>query len=144
MDKIQWEENIIRAADDYLCRNDGCFDSHMKACLEGFNYEDQTVSFRFETQGWQRNERGHIHGGAIAGMFDTALGVVANFAAGKNEATTADMNVTYLRPVEFGQNTIVKVYIVKMGKTMIRLRAEMFCQKTGKLAAAATGSWIPL
>ena len=35
-------------------------------------------------------------------MFDTAFGVVANFTAGDNEATTTDMTVSFLRGVDFG------------------------------------------
>ena len=45
----------------------------------------ELVTYEFETQKWQINEKGGIHGGAIAGMFDTAFGVVANFTAGENE-----------------------------------------------------------
>ena len=77
-------------------------------------------------------------------MFDTAFGVVANFVAGKNEAATADMNISFIRPVEYGEHVIIKVFIVKKGRTIIRLRAEMFCRETGKLAASGSGSWIPL
>lgn len=144
MDKKEWQQKIKTIIDGYLCRKDGCFDDQMHAALVDCNYEEQTATIEFETLKWQINERGGIHGGAIAGMFDAAFGVVANFVAGENEAATADMSISYMRPVDYGQHTLVKIYIVKSGKTLIRLRAEMYCKETGKLVASGFGSWSPL
>ncbi len=144
MEKNKWEQEVEQVINGYLNRNDGCFDAEMHAKLVDYNYDEETISVEFETLKWQINERGGIHGGAIAGMFDTAFGVVANFVAGKNEAATADMNISFIRPVEYGEHVIIKVFIVKKGRTIIRLRAEMFCRETGKLAASGSGSWIPL
>ena len=132
MEKANWEQKVNEIITGYLSRGDGCFDAEMHAKLCGYSYEEQI------------NERGGIHGGAIAGMFDTAFGVVANFVAGENEAATADMNVSFIRPVEYGEHPVITVYIVKKGRSIIRLRAEMFCKESGKLTAAAAGTWIPL
>ena len=93
---------------------------------------------------FRSNEKGRIHGGAIAGMFDTAFGVVANFTAGDNEATTTDMTVSFLRGVDFGMELHLKVFIVKAGRSLIRQRAELTDAATGKLLATASGSWMPL
>lgn len=145
--KEQWEKKTEQIIGEYLSRNDGCFDAEMHARLCGYDFSEKSMSVEFETLPWQINERGGIHGGAIAGMFDTAFGVVANCTSilgGGNEAATADMNISFLRPVEYGEHTIVKVYVVKKGRTMIRLRAEMFCKESGKLVATGVGSWIPL
>lgn len=174
MEKANWEQKVKEIITGYLSRGDGCFDAEMHAKLCGYSYEEQMISIEFETLKWQINERGGIHGGAIAGMFDTALGVVANFAAGTipvvqecsdqsvdspiaratqatghnavraSEAATVEMNISYIRPVEFGQHTVIDTYIVKIGRTMIRLRGEMFCRESGKLVAAASGLWLPL
>lgn len=139
-----WEEKVKTASEHYLNLNDGGFDENMKANLYDFNYEEKSVSYEFETQKWQINERGAIHGGAISGILDTAFGIVANFTAGPNEATTTDMTITYLRELEYGDKCIIKVYIVKAGRKLIRQRAEVTSKKTGKLVATAVGSWMPL
>lgn len=166
MTKEQWMQAARKIVGEYLTRNDGCFDAEMHAKLvdcsfgkeknaaaimaadgHGQSNGESSISIEFETLQWQVNERGGIHGGAIAGMFDTAFGVVANFvsiAAGGNEAATADMHISYLRPVDFGQHTIVTVYVVKQGRSIIRLRAEMYCKESGKLVATGSGSWMPL
>ena len=144
MEKQAWIKMVEEKSQHYLNLNDGGFDENMKCHLVGCNYEEQTVTYAFETQKWQINEKGGIHGGAIAGMFDTAFGVVANFTAGENEATTTDMNLVFLRGVEYGMKLEMKVYIVKAGRSLIRQRADLTDAETGKLLASASGSWMPL
>ena len=144
MDKQEWLQQVENIINGYLTRQDGCFDDQMHATLVACDYEAQSVTIEFETQKWQINEWGGIHGGAIAGMFDTAFGVVADFIAGENEATTVDMNISYVRPLDYGQHTAVTVYTVKTGRKIIRLRAEMVCKETGKLVATGVGTWMPL
>ena len=144
MEKQAWIELVERKSKHYLNLGDGGFDENMKARLIGCNYEEQSVTYRFETQKWQINERGGIHGGAIAGMFDTAFGVVANLTAGDNEATTTDMTVSFLRGVELGMEVDMTVYIVKAGRSLIRQRAELKDAATGKLLATGSGTWMPL
>ena len=144
MEKQAWIKMVEEKSRHYLNLNDGGFDENMKCHLVGCDYEAQTVTYAFETQKWQINEKGGIHGGAIAGMFDTAFGVVANFTAGENEATTTDMNLVFLRGVEYGMKLEMKVYIVKAGRSLIRQRAELYDAETGKLLASGSGSWMPL
>lgn len=145
MDKKQaWLQLVREKSQHYLNLHDGGFDERMQAQLESCDYEEQTVTYSFPTLTWQINEKGGIHGGAIAGMFDTALGVVANFTAGENEATTMDMTISFLRGVEYGMRLRMKVYIVKAGRSLIRQRAELTDAATGKLLATASGSWMPL
>lgn len=145
MDKSTWTRLVEEKSAHYLNLHDGGFDEKMHARLADCDYEAQTVTYAFPTQTWQINEKGGIHGGAIAGMFDTAFGVVANFTAGENEATTTtDMTVSFLRGVDFGMELHLKVYIVKAGRSLIRQRAELTDAATGKLLATASGSWMPL
>lgn len=144
MGKEAWEQLVEEKSRHYLQLGDGGFDEKMQAHLVGCDYEAQSVTYAFPTQSWQINEKGGIHGGAIAGMFDTAFGVVANFTAGENEATTVDMTVSFLRGVEYGMELELTVYIVKAGRSLIRQRAELRQAGTGKLLATASGSWMPL
>lgn len=145
MDKKQaWLQLVRDKSAHYLNLSDGGFDEKMQARLFSCDYEAQTVTFAFPAQTWQINEKGGIHGGAIAGMFDTAFGVVANLTAGENEATTTDMTVSFLRGVEYGMELHLTVYIVKAGRSLIRQRAELTDAATGRLLATASGSWMPL
>ena len=145
MDKKQaWITLVEEKSRHYLNLGDGGFDELMHCSLKSCSYEEQSVTYTFPTLQWQINEKGGIHGGAIAGMFDTAFGVVANFTAGENEATTTDMTISFLRGVEYGMELEMTVYIVKAGRSLIRQRAELKDAATGKLLATGSGSWIPL
>jgi uncharacterized protein (TIGR00369 family) len=145
MDKKQaWINLVEEKSRHYLNLGDGGFDEMMRCSLKSCNYEEKSVTYAFPTLKWQINEKGGIHGGAIAGMFDTAFGVVANFTAGENEATTTDMTISFLRGVEFGMELEMTVYIVKAGRSLIRQRAELKDAATGKLLATGSGSWMPL
>lgn len=145
MDKKQaWVKLVEERSAHYLNLGDGGFDEKMKVRLVGCSYEEQSVTYAFETQRWQINEKGGIHGGAILGMFDSAFGVVANLTAGPNEATTTDMTASFLRGVEYGMRLELKVYIVKAGRSLIRQRGELTDADSGKLLAIASGSWMPL
>ena len=120
MDKKQaWLQLVQEKSEHYLNLHDGGFDEKMRARLVSCDYENQTVIYAFPTQTWQINEKGGIHGGAIAVMFDTAFGVVANFTAGDNEATTTDMMVSFLRGVDFGMELHLTVFIVKIGRAHV-------------------------
>ena len=145
MDKKQaWIDLVEEKSRHYLNLGDGGFDEMMHCHLVRCDYEEKSVTYAFPTQKWQVNEKGGIHGGAIAGMFDTAFGVVANFTAGENEATTTDMTISFLRGVELGMELEMTVYIVKAGRSLIRQRAELKDAATGKLLATGSGSWMPL
>lgn len=142
--KDEWIKLVQDKSEHYLNLGDGGFDEKMQCSLAACDYEEQTVTYNFPTLSWQINEKGGIHGGAIAGMFDTAFGVVANFTAGENEAATTDMTISFLRGVEMGMQLEMKVYIIKAGRSLIRLRAELKDKATAKLLASASGSWMPL
>ena len=142
--KEAWIKLVEEKSAHYLNLGDDGFDQRMQARLAECDYEAQTVTYAFPTLPWQINEKGGIHGGAIAGMFDTAFGVVANFTAGENEATTTDMTVSFLRGIDFGMELRLKVFIVKAGRSLIRQRAELTDAATGKLLATASGGWMPL
>ncbi|MGF6375254.1 uncharacterized protein (TIGR00369 family) [Clostridiales Family XIII bacterium PM5-7] len=142
--RSDWCERAEQAVNHYLSLDDGGFDENMKAHFVACDEAEKSITMEFETQHWQINERGGIHGGAIAGMFDTGFGIVANFIAGKDEATTVDMNIGFMRPIELGEHCRLTVYVVKAGARLIRLRAELFCVESGKLTATGSGSWLPL
>ncbi len=144
MEEQAWVQLVQEASRHYLNLGDGGFDEQMKVRLVSWDYRQQTVTYGFPTQKWQINEKGGIHGGAIAGMFDTAFGVVANFTAGPAGATTTDMTVSFLRGVEYGMELELTVFIVKAGRSLIRQRAELRDAATGKLLATGSGSWMPL
>ena len=144
MNKEEWLQQAETNIRKCLTGNDGRFEGQMNAALTACDYENQSITLEFETQKWQTNARDGIHAGAIAGIFAAAFSVVANFTAGENDVTTVDLHISYIRPLDDGQHVAVTVYIVRIGRKIIRLRAEMFCKETGKIVATGVGAWMPL
>ena len=140
--KEQWEQEVQKFEAEFIERSP--FDRKLEREFCGCDFEQQRISHRFKTQPWQKNERGDVHGGIIGSMFDSAIGTAAIFAAGGKEATTMDLNVSFLRPLDGDSHAMVHTYIMKNGRTVIRLRGEMICEESGKLVATATGNWFPL
>lgn len=131
------EERIKR----YLNLGDGGFDQMMEARL--VSYEEGELVLDFPTHKWQVNEQGAIHGGAIAGMFETGLGIMANVIAGEAEAVSIDMHVDFLRGIQLGDTCKMVITLVKPGRKLIRLRGELYSCDTGKLAASAILTSMP-
>lgn len=143
VNKDLWDKQIEATSNHYLNLGSG-FDAHMKGWFKSADFDNQCVIYGFETQSWQVNERNEIHGGVIAGMFDTSMGTVANFIAGENESTTVDFTVSFIRTLPLGAEVEVKNYVVKAGRRAIRIRGEMYDISNGKLIATSSGTWMPL
>lgn len=80
-----------------------------------------------------------VQGGYVTAMLDAAMSHAA-IAVEKFRATTSsiDINVSFLRPTRAGKYTAVG-YVVKLGRTVGYLKAELFSDK-GELTASATSS----
>lgn len=144
MNKEHWGKGMHDIAYNYSNQKFGGFDEKLKVELGGYNYDEQSAVFIFKTQDWQTNERGVIHGGIIAAMLDTGLGTLAWFLTDGKDVVTADLNISYMRPLNLGDTAEVKVYVVKNGRSLIRIRGELFSKDTGKVLASASGTWMPV
>ncbi len=142
-EKSIWLRRVRDLTWRYASPGDGRFNDCMQFSLTDCCYEEQTITYSFRTQEWERNHRGILHGGAIAGMFDTALGMTAYIAAGGPSTMTTDLNISFLRAVPFGGSVRVKVFIIKAGRSLVRLRAEL-TDTSGTVLASSSGSWIVL
>lgn len=142
MTKEQWEQEVLRFSKEF--EDPSPFDKELNEEFVDCCFEEQRITYRFTPQPWQKNERGDVHGGILGCWFDSAIGTAAIFAAGWREAVTSDLTVSYLRPMDGEGHAIVHAYIVKNGRSIIRLRGEMYCEETGKLVATAYGNWVPL
>ncbi len=108
----------------------------------GADEEEKIADILFCTQDWERNQRNEIHGGAIASMFDTAMGVTAAAFQGKGSVSTADLQVSFIRPFLSGA-FIFTTQITSMGKTLIRATCIAREKQSGKIVATASGTFVP-
>ena len=80
-----------------------------------------------------------VQGGFITAMLDASMAhVVIAAEHGKVRVSSIDINVSFLRPARAGGYTAVGS-IVKAGRTIAFLKAELYADK-GELVATATSS----
>ena len=83
------------------------------------------------------NGHGTVHGGAIASLCDTAMGM-AVAAAGADGPVTVEMKVTYLRPGEPG-TLVAEATVRKRGTRVIVVEAEV--TQEGETVALANATF---
>lgn len=105
------------------------------------NAEQQTSKIRYRAMDWERNQRGEVHGGAVAAMFDTAIGFSISAFSHGEKITTTDLDVSYIRPF-LGDSYIFHVELLHIGRTIVRARAIAFDEATDKKLAAATANFM--
>ena len=103
--------------------------------------ETQTAEIRYEAKDWERNHRGELHGGAVAAMFDTSMGMSLLAFTDHYSVATADLSVSYIRPF-MGGSFIFEVNVIRAGRSMARLRAVAKDEDTGKILASATSNFV--
>lgn len=103
--------------------------------------ESQTAYIRYAAKEWECNHRGEIHGGAVAAMFDTAMGMSVLAFSDHYSVATADIAVSFIRPFT-GEKFIFEVNIIKVGRSMARVRALAKDEMTCKTLASATSNFV--
>jgi len=89
-----------------------------------------------------KQNRGVVHGGAIASLIDTASAFVILTAIDENErVTTTDLTIHYLRPVTLGR-MLARARIVRGGRRRFVVNVEV--ENDGRLAATAVTGYVKI
>ena len=93
---------------------------------------------------WMRNIQGTLHGGMCATVVDQAMGFVAYcLKNGEGTVPTVELSVSYHRPLTPGEDVAVKVRIVSVTRSLIRLSAEAYHPtKPEKLCLTASATYF--
>lgn len=139
MDREKRFEEILKyIKHPHELRLNNMLDPFVLDCQE----EEQISEILFCTQDWEKNQRNEIHGGAIASMFDTAMGITAAAFLESGSVSTADLQVSFIRPFLSGA-FIFSTQITSMGKTLIRSTCVAREKQSGKIVATASGTFVP-
>lgn len=133
-------EKTLHAIADYFIEKDPGLTGQIEPAVVDCSFEKRTSVIRYEKKEWQKNHRGEVHGGAVATMFDVAMGMTCSAFAGGENVTTTDMNISYIRPF-FGDRFDFEVELLHLGKNMIRVRAIVRDVETKKELASATSNY---
>ena len=89
------------------------------------------------------NSAGVVHGGVLASLADTAVGIGLHNHFGRHRPiTTTDLKINYLRPVKHGK-AVARSHILRVGKNLCVGRVDLFDAER-KLAAVAVVTYIIL
>ena len=113
-------------------------------CYEvlGSNEETREIIMRCKTFPWMRNGFGTLHGGMCATVVDQAMGFVAHCCkASDGTAPTVHLSVDYHRPLSPGEDVLVKVKVISVTRSLMRLSSEAY-QESNPSKLCLSGSSI--
>ncbi|MBR1660510.1 MAG: PaaI family thioesterase [Oscillospiraceae bacterium] len=109
----RWQE----VYDAFFQTVQGGFSERLGSVIEDLDLDARTILVRFRTDTLMANPMGTVHGGVIAGMADTAAGMLSKALIGDWIAgPTVSLSVNYLRPVPLGASVWVRARCQKSGR----------------------------
>lgn len=115
----------------------GMIKPHFIECDEA----SMRVTLGFPAMEWEKNPNGVIHGGMMATMIDTAIGITT-IAVTETLTPTINLQISYLRPCPADGTVAVRSYITMLGGSVIHTRAEAYdTREPEKLVATAEGAY---
>lgn len=105
--------------------------------------EQGTIRIAFHPDERMLNPHGTVQGGIVAAILDdTMVPALYALTGGQYLASTIDLNVSFIRPVQPGR-VIAEGRVVNRGRSVVFMEAELLSED-GKLLARATSSGIPI
>ena len=139
-DTAKFEENIKTIIGEIKEYGFGMLNDMIDPQFVDCNPEKMSCRVRYKKFRWMDNGRGEVHGGVVAAIMDTTMGINA-IALTDGGISKSDMNVSFLRPFR-GKSFIVESEAVQLGSRVIRLIAKAFDEDTGKCLAVSTGNFM--
>lgn len=97
------------------------------------------ASLSLEVEDKHTNIYGAAHGGVLATMMDTAMGMVAGSLGAR--VVTLNLNVNYINSIYFCDKAVAVAHLVHKGMSTMVLEAQITNTK-GDLIAKATGTFF--
>ena len=85
------------------------------------------------------NRNGSIHGGAVLGLADHALGQTSVFAGQGRKQATVQLDVQFVAAPQEGDFMVARGEVVRMTRSIVFMRAEITVGE--RLVATANGIW---
>lgn len=98
-----------------------------------------TVELDYDTKSWMSNPMGVVHGGILASMLDTSMGLTCH-GIYRTHTPTISMNIHYARPVPLEKTIRIRITAIMAGNTTIQLQAQLFLpDEPGRILVSASG-----
>lgn len=102
---------------------------------------EKSVMVQFTVRKDMTNPVGMLHGGVISGMIDDCLGITFFTLGLDNFYPTINLYVEFFHPASEGETVMVRTDVIKQGKTIINMRAELL-NSDQKLLAQANSNLV--
>lgn len=100
---------------------------------------EKSVEFQFTVRKEMTNPVGMLHGGVISGMIDECIGVTFFVLGLEYFYPTINLNVEFFSAAKEGETVLVQTQMIKQGKTIINIKADML-NDSGRILASATSN----
>lgn len=118
------------------------FNVLMKSQYESCDFQKKTLLLSFPVENYMRNPAGVMHGGAMAGAMDIAMGSLTFYFSGEYLTPTINMNVSYERPGIVGKRLFIESTLLSCGKTMAYATAKAWMEgQEDKIVGSAAGTY---
>lgn len=95
----------------------------------------------YHTKPWMANVWGVVHGGIVAVLMDTCMGITCSLHCGVITPTIS-MTVNYARPVPLDAELVVRTRTIRVGATSGQISAEVYpAGQPDKLLVTASGAY---
>lgn len=100
-----------------------------------------SLTLGYETKPWMANIWGVVHGGVVATLVDTCMGITCGVQCGLITPTVS-MTVNYARPVPLDAKVVVRTRTVRCGATSGQISAEVYLAgRPDQLLVTASGAY---
>ena len=103
------------------------------------DYEAGWVEFSHTVGDFEKNRYGNMHGGAIAQLLDTSMGLTAYELGTGNASPTMDLQVNFIKGAHIGDELVIRSEALNSTKHSAVLRAQM--TRGNELIAMATATY---
>ena len=126
-DMISMKERILARLSSIHVLAPGSIGAQMNYSLVNCDEDAGEYTLLCHTFDWMRNIPGTLHGGMCATVVDQAMGFIA-YCLKKEDgiAPTVQMSVDYHRPLIPGEDVIVKIKVIAVTRTLMRLSSEAY------------------
>ena len=103
------------------------------------DYEAGWIEFSHTVNEFEKNRYGNMHGGAIAMLLDTSMGLAAYELGTGNASPTMDIQVNFIKGAHIGDLLVLRAEVLNSTKHSAVLRVQM--TREGELIAFATATY---
>lgn len=135
------EEAVKKTINDM---NTGKADGSLEPEFVSYDEEKTELIMRFPVRDWMLNSKNAVHGMIVCGWLDAVMGMLSNDVTQDVFAPTGSMYMNFISAVPAGETVLATAKVITGGRRLIRMQAEARIESSGKLAANAEGTYIPV